>query len=83
MLNHLEHDLEFEKKKRAEAEMKLYNLLFAQKQTAPVCLSDGKPNYKSYSQILEGNLTIQDLLALSNEELEGKQVLIKKVRNVC
>ncbi len=79
----LEHELESEKKRRQEAEEKLFDLL-QQKQAkegegSMMCLADGKPGYSVYSNLLESAVNIQNLLDLANEELKNKSGLLRKV----
>jgi len=47
--------------------------------TSVICISDGKPSYSTYGNLLESAANIQNLLDLANEELKNKSMLLRKV----
>ncbi len=83
----MEHELEAEKKRRQEAEDKLFDLVLAKQEmeredtasTSMICAAEGKPSYSSYSNLLESAANIQCLLDLANEEMKNKSILLRKV----
>ena len=87
IISHLEQELQEEKKKRKEAEERLFDLLFINQtpnkkvDAALVCMAEGKPNYGSYAHLVENKSTTGDLLDLVNEELKNKHILLRKIAN--